>query len=74
MVIDEISKMECHLSMFVEVVRELLDAPTPLLATLAQRGAGIIREVKDRKDINILPVTTVNRDLLPGQIVDRIKN
>jgi nucleoside-triphosphatase len=73
-VIDEIGKMECYSSLFVETVRELLDGPTPLLATVAQRGAGFIREVKHRNDVEILAVTSASRDRLPGQIVDRMKS
>jgi nucleoside-triphosphatase len=73
-VIDEIGKMECSSSMFVAVVRGLLDGPASLLATVAQRGTGFIREIKDRDNVEILPVTTANRDRLPGQLVDRIKS
>ena len=73
-VIDEIGKMECYSSMFVEMVRGLLDGPTPLLATVARRGAGFIREVKARKNVETLSVTAANRDRLPEQILDRIKS
>jgi nucleoside-triphosphatase len=73
-VIDEIGKMECCSSMVVEMVRGLLDGLTPLLATVAQRGAGFIREVKDRNDIRLLAVSTANRERFPEQIVDRINS
>ena len=72
-VIDEIGKMECHSSMFVETARELLGGPTPLLATVAQRGTGFIREIKDRTEVELLAVTTANRDRLPEQLVERLK-
>lgn len=55
-VIDEIGKMECYSSVFVQTVRELLDGSTPLLATVAQRGTGLIREVKDRKNVEVMTV------------------
>jgi nucleoside-triphosphatase len=71
-VIDEIGKMECYSSIFVETVRDLLDGPTPLLATVAQKGTGFIREVKDRTEVELLTVTAANRDRLPEQLVERL--
>jgi nucleoside-triphosphatase len=72
-VIDEIGKMECYSPMFVETVRGLLGGPTPLLATIAQRGTGFIRDVKERTDVQLLAVTTANRDRLPEQLAERLK-
>ena len=71
-VIDEIGKMECYSSVFVETMRRLLDGPTALLATVAQRGAGFVREVKERKDTELLTVTTANRDRLPEELAWRL--
>jgi len=61
-VIDEIGKMECYSSLFVEIVRDLLDGPVPLLATVAQEGAGLIRDVNGRANVELLTVTVANRD------------
>jgi len=72
-VIDEIGKMECFSKVFAEMVRELLDRPMPLLATVAQRGTGLIREIKDRKDVELLTVSAANRDRLPEQLALRFK-
>lgn len=47
-VIDEIGRMECLSRSFIEAVRRILDGPVPLLATVALKGSGFIREVKTR--------------------------
>ena len=66
LVIDEIGKMEMCSLYFRELIREVLDADTPLLATVAARGAGLIGAVKQRPDVTIYEMTRRNRnDLLP---------
>jgi nucleoside-triphosphatase len=72
-IVDEIGKMECYSSVFVQTARRLLDGPTPLLATVSQRGTGFIREAKDHTDVEVLTVTTANRDRLPEQLIVRLK-
>jgi nucleoside-triphosphatase len=73
-VVDEIGKMECYSSVFVQTMRGLLDGPTPLLATVSQRGTGFIREAKDRKDVEVLTVSTANRDRLPEQLIAHVRS
>jgi nucleoside-triphosphatase len=68
-VIDEIGKMECLSSLFVRQIRAILDSRRPLLATVAARGQGLIREVKDRGDVRLIPVTVQNRDRLVEEII-----
>lgn len=63
--IDEIGKMECFSSRFVECVRELLGGTTSLIATVALKGTGLIAEVKSRSDVEVVEVTRENRDELP---------
>jgi nucleoside-triphosphatase len=70
-VIDEIGKMECFSSLFVDRVRELLDGPTPLLATVALKGSGLIAEVKRRPHVTLVTVTDENRNRLPQDSVER---
>jgi nucleoside-triphosphatase len=67
--VDEIGKMECLSERFVEAVRRLLAGPTPVIATVAQRGAGFIAEVKARRDVELIHVTRANRDDLPGLVL-----
>ena len=68
MLIDEIGKMECFSARFVEVVRGLLDGPTPVVATVGVSGTGFIAEVKRRPDVTIWEVTRENRDELPRHV------
>ncbi len=68
--IDEIGKMECFSSRFVEAVRGLLDGPSAVLATVAIKGGGFIAEVKSRPDVEITEVTHANRDELPRTLAE----
>jgi nucleoside-triphosphatase len=68
--IDEIGKMECLSSAFVEATRRLLDGRRPLIATVAQRGGGFIEDVKRRRDVELWTVTRATRDALPDRIVE----
>ena len=63
--IDEIGKMELYCPAFVERVPLLLSGPTPVVATVALKGSGLIVQVKDRKDGRLVQVTNANRDELP---------
>ena len=64
LVIDEIGKMELCSRFFHELIRDVLDADTPLLATVAARGVGLIEEVKQRPDVRLYEVTRRNRNAL----------
>lgn len=66
--VDEIGKMECLSSAFVEAVRKLLDSGRPLIATVAQRGTGFIAEVKQHPHGELWEVTRDNRVEMPGRI------
>ena len=61
-VIDEIGKMECLSQLFVAVVDRLLRSDKSLLATVAQKGGGLIREIKERPDVLLLNLTRDNCD------------
>jgi nucleoside-triphosphatase len=67
-VIDEIGKMECASARFRALVRRILDSDTRLLATVARRGSGLIAEVKERPDVEVVELTSRNRELLAGEI------
>ena len=73
-VIDEIGKMECCSLPFVDVTQQLLSSETPVLATVAKKGGGLIREVKERDDVELIPVTTENRDELPAVLARRLRS
>jgi nucleoside-triphosphatase len=61
-VIDEIGKMECLSEQFVEAVRRLFAGERCVLATVAQKGAGLITEVKNMLGVRLLTLTERNRD------------
>lgn len=66
--LDEIGKMECLASEFLDAVTDLLDSPLPVVATVAQKGTGLIAEVKNRPDALLWEVTPENRDRLPAEV------
>jgi nucleoside-triphosphatase len=67
--VDEIGKMECFSSRFINAVRNLADSDRPLVATVAEKGSGLIAEVKQRVDVELWRVTAANRDALPARVV-----
>jgi nucleoside-triphosphatase len=67
--IDEIGKMECLSRRFQELVRTLVDSDRLLIATIAQRGSGLIEEIKRRKDVRIYTLTAQNRDTIAASIL-----
>ena len=68
-IIDEIGKMECLSSRFVDATQKLLDSGQPVVATIGQKGGGFIAEVKRRADAELWVVTRENRDELPGRVL-----
>ncbi|KPK76062.1 MAG: hypothetical protein AMJ79_08440 [Phycisphaerae bacterium SM23_30] len=71
-VIDEIGKMECFSSAFIQATTRILEGVTPLVATVALKGEGFIKEVKSRQGVVIIGVTVANRGRLPQMIVGRL--
>ena len=72
-IIDEIGKMECFSKRFVDVVTLLLDGPKILLATIALKGEGLIRQVKERPDCRLVTVTRENRDRLLDELTSELQ-
>jgi nucleoside-triphosphatase len=68
-VIDEIGKMECFSVRFVELMRQVLSSPIPLVATVALKGGGFISEVKARKDVVLFQMARNNRDRLLAKVL-----
>ncbi|MBM4140538.1 MAG: NTPase [Nitrospira sp.] len=63
-IIDEIGKMECFSSKFRKLIKEILNSEKVLIATIALKGEGFIREIKNRNDIKSFEITQGNRDYL----------
>jgi len=66
--IDEIGKMECLSQRFVDIVETLPSSENTVVATVAQQGEGLIREVKRRPDSLLVEVTPMNRQRLPDEL------
>jgi nucleoside-triphosphatase len=69
----EIGKMECLSRQFVKEITALLDGPNTVVATVALKGAGFIREVKERPNCRLLTVTRENRDRLLDEIANELE-
>jgi nucleoside-triphosphatase len=72
-VIDEIGKMECFSHDFRETIVQLLDADTPVLATVALRGNRFIEGLKVRQDVELVEITLANRDNLAKELAGTLK-
>lgn len=68
-VLDEIGKMECFSEKFVAAVRRLFASEKPVLATVAQKGAGLISEVKNYPGTKLFHLTRENRDKTVAEIL-----
>jgi nucleoside-triphosphatase len=73
-VVDEVGKMECFSPLFVEQMETLLDGSTPLLATVAIKGSGFIAQVKQRAGVELLEVTSRNRDELVDKLAEQFRH
>ena len=71
-VIDEIGKMECLSEEFVAAIRRLLKSHKSVLATVAQKGPGLIQQVKSYPGVELLPLTRENREEVTRQVADRL--
>jgi nucleoside-triphosphatase len=66
--IDEIGKMECLSDRFVELIKDILASQKQLIATIAQKGAGLIATLKKRSDARLFTLTHDNQGILFDQI------
>jgi nucleoside-triphosphatase len=66
--IDEVGKMELLCPAFVEAVPRLLAGAAPVVLTVAEKGQGLIAQVKARADVHLVTVTEENRDRLPEEL------
>lgn len=60
--IDEIGKMECFSQKFIATVRRLFASDASVLATVARKGTGLIRQVKDYPRTKLYNLTRETRD------------
>ncbi|HJR76915.1 MAG TPA: nucleoside-triphosphatase [Nitrospiraceae bacterium] len=72
-IIDEIGKMECLSRLFIKEVTALLDGPNIVVATIALKAGGFIRQVKERPDCRLITVTRENRDRLLDELTSALE-
>jgi nucleoside-triphosphatase len=70
--IDEIGKMECLSDRFTEIIKDVLGADKQLIATIAQKGGGLIAELKKRSDAQLFRLARGNQDILFDQICSSV--
>jgi nucleoside-triphosphatase len=61
--VDGIDKVECQSRKFSKLIIELLNSDKPVVASIADKGTGIISEIKKRDDVKLLDITPDNREL-----------
>ena len=66
--IDEIGKMECLSARFIKTISDVLNSEKPLIATIAQKGSGLIAELKKRSDVQLFTLTREKQDDLFKEI------
>jgi nucleoside-triphosphatase len=72
-IIDEIGKMELFSKKFKEELLQLLEQGK-VLGTITMRGGGqFVRNIKKRKDVELLTVTKENRNNLPSKILQLLQ-
>jgi nucleoside-triphosphatase THEP1 len=64
--------MECFSEQFVDAIRRLLKSDKSVLATVAQKGSGLIQEVKNCPGVGLLHLTGENRNEVTQQVADRL--
>jgi nucleoside-triphosphatase len=71
-IIDEIGKMECFSGKFESAVRRLFDSDKTIIATVAQKGDGLISEIKNHPAARLFNLTIQNQDSVVNEIIKAI--
>jgi nucleoside-triphosphatase len=72
--VDEIGKIECLSRKFCKLVIELLNAEKPVIASISDKGTGIISEIKKRNDVKLHEITLENHDLKVKELTMEIRD
>jgi len=71
--IDEVGPMELLSEPFIEVVQKAVASPKPVFGTIHYHVQhGLIKQIRSRKDAEIIEVTQETRTQLPTLIADKI--
>ncbi len=71
-VLDEIGKMECLSTKFVDAIRKLFKSNKSILATVALKGTGLISGVKNYPNTKLFNLTRQNRDKTIDEILQSL--
>jgi nucleoside-triphosphatase len=70
--IDELGKMELASKRFREATLALFDERVAIVATIQSRPHPFMASLRRRAEVETLPMTTANRDLLPCELARRL--
>lgn len=73
-IIDEIGKMECFSELFVRTIVRILDSDKTMIASISEKGGGIIQKIKARQDVHIVEISIRNRDSMGERIAEMIRD
>ena len=60
--IDEVCKAECESTNFSTLIIDLLNSEKPLVATIPDKGTGLISEIRKRDDVRLFELTPHNQE------------
>ncbi|MHC4186768.1 MAG: nucleoside-triphosphatase, partial [Planctomycetota bacterium] len=69
-VVDEIGKMECFSTRFVEAVKRVFRSKKKVLATVALKGGGFIGDVKKMESVRLLEL---KRELFENTVTEIVR-
>jgi nucleoside-triphosphatase len=72
--VDELGKMELASGRFREATLALFEDPVPIVATVQSRPHPFTARLRRRAEVQTLPLTTANRDQLPGELARRLSS
>jgi nucleoside-triphosphatase len=72
LVIDELGKMEFMSDAFVSLLPLIFDAPNAILATVLQGRHPVADPLRTQPGVEVIEVSSSNRDVLPLQLADRL--
>ena len=73
-IIDEIGKMECRSRKFGKLIVELLNSEKPVIATIAEKGTGLVSDLKKRSDVKLIGVAQDNHELILKELTMEIRD
>eukprot|EP01116_Phalansterium_solitarium_P007869 TRINITY_DN20892_c0_g1_i1.p2 TRINITY_DN20892_c0_g1~~TRINITY_DN20892_c0_g1_i1.p2 ORF type:complete len:186 (-),score=59.77 TRINITY_DN20892_c0_g1_i1:164-721(-) len=73
LLLDEIGKMECFSTQFMDAVRKLLtDDSLVVVGTIAEMGPAFVKEVKSTVGVQIVEINYKNRNDIPQQLAHHV--